>query len=437
MTRRNVNELFRTGQADDMLPHEKIVYFAFVAGGIRQQGDLESEAFSRRELGTAYYAEQRFEEAVEAWLQSLQLFENLHDEQAQALVLDDLGTISVLSDLDLAQKYYMQGLRITSTAGLAELTDTITGHLLTMLREEQRTGRDRPARSYVDLEAFAREQGLTQIADTTGRILGRMVPTVDEQNSWWPYDTGELSASQLNDHAIHCLVDNQSLRAIRIFQRILRDLPEGTEVSRTSAFLYNIGDAYREIGLWEDAAPYLTQALTGYLAAGRPSMEATIAYYLAGIYREMGDTESTVRYARLGIKAGRIAGRWEAENRAALAAALFDLGQPWDACAELARCLSVAQSATHPSRFLDGQADKLLAELAEAWSIAPRTDPSEMAVELGRRLSMQDTDGMPGTGPDSLLDLTSEQLLHRLAIIFSTPETGEERWRWNRRPKGE
>jgi tetratricopeptide (TPR) repeat protein len=435
MASRDPRERFLGGQVEDMLPHEQVVYFALLAGASRRQRSPDAEAACRASLGAAYRAEQRYDEAIESWLESLKLYEVLHDEQAQARVLDDLGTTSaILSDLDLSQKYYLRGLRLTSAAALTELSDMISSHLLTMLSHEQRAIRDRPAGRYVELADFAAEHGFGEIAATAGRILGRIVPTADEQDSWWPYGTNALSMSQLNDRALHYLIADQSLRAIRIFQLMIRDCPAGEDRLRLNALIYSVGDAYREIGLWEDAAPYLTQALAGYQAIGQHWMEARIAYYLASIYREMHDTESAARYARLGTDAATAAGQWEAENRAALATALFDADRPREACAELAQSLSKADSAAHPSRHRGEQAGQLMREIAGAWRIAARADPSEMAAELGRHLSAGSVPGAPEAGPDAIFpDPVTTRLLHGLAIILSTPETGEERWTWNHR----
>jgi tetratricopeptide (TPR) repeat protein len=433
MGSRNPQERLITGQIDDIPPHEQVVYFATGAEMSRQEKSPEAEATYRYGLGAAYHAEQRYDEAIESWLESLKLFEALHDEPAQARTLDHLGTTSdIMSNLDLSQTYYLRGLRLTSAAGLTELSDMISGHLLTTLSYEQQAGHDRPARSYVELANFATEYGFRKIAAAAGMILGRIVPTRDDQDSWSSYGNSARSISELNDRALHYMIADQSLRAIRIFQRMIRDWPVDEDRRRLNTVIYSVGDAYREIGLWEDAATHLLWALSGYQAMGQPWMEARIAYYLASIYRELHDTESTARYARLGIDAARVAGQWETENRAALAAALFDTDRPRGACAELVQCLSMADSAAHPSRYHGEQADQLMKEIASTWDIGVRADPDEMAAELGRYLSARNASGAPEAGPDDLFpDPATALLLRRLATILSTPETGEERWHWD------
>lgn len=426
--------MFLAGQYADMLPHEQIVHFALAAGASRQQRALEAEALSRDFLGAAYQAEQRRDEAIESWLETLELYKSLHDDRSQVRVLDNLGTASaMLADFNRAQEYYLRGLRLACDGGLPEQSDELSGHLLTMLFHEQRTGRDRPARRYVELADFAGEYGLNGIAATAGRILGRKAPADDQQDSWWPFDISALPVRQLNDLALQYLVADQSLRAIRIFQRMIRIRPydpDAEDSAQLKALIYSVGDAYREIGLWEDAAPHLTQALTGYQAAGHPWMEARITYYLASIYRELGDAESAARYARLGIDAAKAAGGWEAENRGALAAALFDADQQQDACTELARSLAMVGSVKYPSQRRLRQADQLMREVAGTWGVAAHADPAETAAELSRCLSAHSAASAPEMWSDGFPGPEAVCLLHGLANLLSTPETGEERWHW-------
>ena len=435
MPRRNLNEMFTAADIHEMLPHERIVFFAVAAEAGRRQGDAQLEAVSRKDLGIAYRAEHRYEEALESWRESLRLFESLQDVQGQAKVLDDLGTTSTsLSDFGLAQDYYMRGLQLSVAADLTELQDMMMSHLMAMLSYEQRHLGDRPAASYVQLEKFAKEYGLADLTDAAGRILGRVAATED-QHSWWPYDTSEISASRLNDLAIQYLAADQSLRAIRIFQRMLRRYPEDSDESGVNALLYSIGDAYREIGLWEDAVNYLSQALAGYQARSNHQMEARIAYYLAAIHRELRDTESALRYARLAVDARRPAAEPETENRAVLASALFDAGHPQGARAELAECLNMLGSVQGSDRYLRGAVSDLMDELAMAWQVEIRADRRELAVELGHYLRAQGDSPGPGP-PDRRTDPATDRTLYDLATIWSTPMTGEERWGWKHHPKG-
>src|SRR5262249_27448573 len=132
----------------------------------------------------------------------------------------------------------------------------------------------------------------------------------------------------------------------------------------------------------------------------------------------------------LGIDAGKAAGGWESESRGALAAALFDADQPQEACTELARSLSMADSAQCPNQRRLGQAGQLMREVADAWGITAHDDPAEMAAELSHYLSAGSAASAPEPGSGGFPDPEAVRLLHRLAILLSTPETGEERWHW-------
>jgi tetratricopeptide (TPR) repeat protein len=134
MQNRDLEPMFAAGQVREMLPHERIVYFALHAKAALAQGKAGAEAVFRHGLGAAYHAEQRHYEAIESWLDSLRLFESLDDTQGRARVLDDLGIISIdQADFARAQNYFLQGLRLANDAGLADVNDMITSHLLAML----------------------------------------------------------------------------------------------------------------------------------------------------------------------------------------------------------------------------------------------------------------------------------------------------------------
>ena len=96
----------------------------------RQHGEAGLEAIARKDLAHAYQAEHRDDEALESLRESLRLFESRQDVQGQAEVLDDLGTGCAVSDFELAQRYFLSGLRLSAAADLTELRDKLKAQLM-------------------------------------------------------------------------------------------------------------------------------------------------------------------------------------------------------------------------------------------------------------------------------------------------------------------
>jgi tetratricopeptide (TPR) repeat protein len=376
MRSRNLKNLFTSDRIHEAEPHEQIAFYELVIVVARTQGENELEAAFGLNLGMAYLDENRHEEALDRLSNSSMIFESLGNASRQAETLDNLGIVcSNMGDFEHAQQYYLRALETSIKLKSTELISSVSRNLTIMLAREQETARDRPAAEYIELEQRATEYGLTELASAANAILGRA--STERSNGKLAISTidvvNEPPMGELNDLAINCLVSNQSLRAIKIFQHMLQYAELHGDMTNMSHLLYSIGDAYREIGLWQDASEFFARALAAFEAADLKGMEARTAQYLAISYRELGDLKAAAMYAERSAEIGATEGKttWEVDARATLASILFAADQYGQAQAELARCLnilgSVPASSEDPLEY-DSHVRQLLRGIAERLS---------------------------------------------------------------------
>jgi len=172
MRARNPEVRLSLDRLRDMEPYEQIVFYELIMlPALRSEGDRGLEAKYTMNLGMAYDAEHRFDEAIHHLNHSCELLEELGEEEFLAQSLVDLGAVQRYTNRSQdAVRTYARALEIAERLAIREVISSSVRNLVILLDEELID--HIPLELYANMEKQALRYRLDAQAADAGRLLG-------------------------------------------------------------------------------------------------------------------------------------------------------------------------------------------------------------------------------------------------------------------------
>ncbi|NEP11680.1 MAG: CHAT domain-containing protein [Symploca sp. SIO2C1] len=270
------------------------------------QDNLQTQADSLLKQGIEQYQASQLTLAIESWQQALSLYQQLQDQQKEALVTELLGLAhQALGDYNQAIAYYQQHLTLARIIKNREYEANALGNLGNSYRVLGKYSQslDYHQQSLAIRVELQDRKGEGQVLANIGNvqaILGNDQQAIELhlKSLAIAKSVGNLRGSAISLNSLGVLFANQEnyQQATQYYQQYLATVRSINNPASEGKALNNLGSIYHMQGKLETAFSYYQESLALAQTINNPRLEAAALGGLGLVYANQGNYSQAIEY---------------------------------------------------------------------------------------------------------------------------------------------
>lgn len=300
------------------------------------------------EQGMTYYEEGQFDDAIAAWQEALNLYQQSNYPQGEVEALNHLGIVhSIMADygsalefhqrqLALAQKIHSQSDEFKAHNGL--------GTVFYFLGQYQRAI-DAHQKAFAIAETLHDQLSIAMALGNLGNVyeaLGNYPQATHNHQQalklFKEIDDSQGQANSLGNLGFIHYVTGDSRKAISYYQQALNVFEELRDRYQQANVLTHLGNAYHDSGQYKTAENYHQRALEMCQTLGERQGEGNALNNLGNTYYARGEYRTAISYHQQALEIAQAIGNSRGE-----ANALNNLGNDYDALGQYVQVVAYHQ----------------------------------------------------------------------------------------------